>query len=130
MAAQFTLFDLLGDPTFLANPYTGGSCHSKGCAVDVTLVDAAGRELELPSGFDDFTGAGSRHNAAMSAVARRNMDLLTTVMAGCGFRAINDEWWHYDDLEMARYDLVELELDAFDQKTQNDRVNQAPTGVF
>ena len=39
----------------MANPYKRGSVHNSGFAVDLTLVDMNGQEVEMPTGFDDFT---------------------------------------------------------------------------
>jgi D-alanyl-D-alanine dipeptidase len=42
------------DPDFVADP-AQGSRHNRGCAVDITLVDANGEELLMPTGYDAFT---------------------------------------------------------------------------
>jgi D-alanyl-D-alanine dipeptidase len=56
-SAQRALWAALPDERFVAPPERG-SRHTRGTAVDVTLLDAAGRELEMPSAFDEFGGAG------------------------------------------------------------------------
>lgn len=97
---------------FFAHPQVG-SKHSRGAAVDVTLVDGAGNEVEMPSGFDDFSGAGHRNNFGMSEQARANMEYLTEVMERHGFLSIDFEWWHFVDSEWWRYPLLDVDLRLF-----------------
>src|SRR5579871_5401802 len=52
--AQWRLWDFRPDPDFLADPRRG-SPHSRGVAVDLTLIDQAGRELDMGTPFDAFT---------------------------------------------------------------------------
>jgi len=54
-AAQWKLWDICPDPTYVSDPNKGFSNHSRGNTVDITLVDGTGRELEMPTGFDDFS---------------------------------------------------------------------------
>jgi len=95
---------------YLANPVRG-SIHSFGMAVDITLVDAAGRELDMGTGFDDMSERS--HPVLEDALLARgelvavhvdNRRLLREVMAHGGWRGINSEWWHFDhgDREQVR----------------------------
>lgn len=87
---------------YLADPVRG-SIHSFGMAVDVTLVDAHGRELDMGTHFDDLTE--SSHPAlepellsrgAIEARHVENRRLLREVMAAGGWQGIRTEWWHFD----------------------------------
>ena len=87
---------------YLADPVRG-SIHSFGMAVDVTLVDAAGRELDMGTRFDDLSERS--HPALEEALLARgelaaahiaNRRLLREVMNEAGWRGINSEWWHFD----------------------------------
>jgi D-alanyl-D-alanine dipeptidase len=87
---------------YLAEP-TRGSIHSFGMAVDVTIVDRAGRELDMGTGFDDMTELS--HPVLEDALLARgilraaqidNRRLLRAAMEAGGFRGINSEWWHFD----------------------------------
>lgn len=87
---------------YLADPQRG-SIHSFGMAVDVTLVDAAGRELDMGTGFDDLTERS--HPALEEEFAARgelqalhldNRRLLREAMHASGWRGIRTEWWHFD----------------------------------
>jgi D-alanyl-D-alanine dipeptidase len=87
---------------YLASPERG-SIHSFGMALDLTILDAGGRELDMGTGFDDLT---ERSHPALEAVLLErgditveqiaNRQLLRDAMAQAGFHGISTEWWHYD----------------------------------
>jgi len=110
---QKIFWEIVPDSRYVANPYNGGSKHNRGTAVDITLVDMEGNELEMPSGFDDFTGKGSRNSSNMSENARKNMELLTDVMVRNGFTTISSEWWHFNDSDSDKYGIIDVNLDEF-----------------
>ncbi len=53
------MWEFLPDPNYVANP-ARGSRHNRGAAVDLTLVDRTGKELEMPTPYDDFTKKAHR----------------------------------------------------------------------
>lgn len=73
--------------------------HPRGRAVDITIVDASGNELEMPTKFDDFTPK-AHPNAPATPKAAANRELLRSVMTSVGFTGVNSEWWHFDNLAM------------------------------
>ena len=93
---QQIMWDLVQDANYVMNPAKGKGRHTRGTAVDLTLVDARGNELEMPSQFDDFTDKAHRINPAHSERSRRNMLLLEQAMLAEGFEGWPLEWWHYD----------------------------------
>lgn len=95
--AQQRLWDACPNPTYVANPATGGSGHSRGNTVDVTLVRADGTAVEMPSGFDDFSALADRDYRDVSTDAAENAHLLEQAMEAAGFRGYGGEWWHYSD---------------------------------
>ena len=99
-AAQFTFWELCPDDTYIADPYKGFSSHSRGNAVDVTLVTADGEELLTPTAFDDFSDRATRHHADWNPEAAKNVQLVEELLVQCGFRAYEGEWWHYVDLDV------------------------------
>lgn len=111
--AQRILWEVVPDSRYVANPDKGGSKHNRGTAVDVTLVDLEGNEVEMPSGFDDFTGKGSRSNKDISETAKKNVDLLTEVMVRNGFTTISTEWWHFNDSDSGKYEIIDINLEEF-----------------
>jgi zinc D-Ala-D-Ala dipeptidase len=86
------------------------SRHNKGAAVDVTLVDARGRELSMPTGYDDFTDKAHRDSAAASQDARKNSLLLEKAMTAQGFEPLPTEWWHFDGPGWQQYPPLDLSL--------------------
>lgn len=110
---QQMFWNIVKDSRFVANPKTGGSIHNKGCAVDVTLVGKDGKELIMPSKFDDFSTNAYRTNSKMSIEAKKNMNLLTKYMVSNGFTTINTEWWHFDDSDSKKYKAVDINLEQF-----------------
>ena len=113
VSVQIIFWELVQDSRYVANPYKGGSIHNKGSAVDITLVDSSGKEIEMPSAFDDFSERASRNNPNMSSAARKNMKLLTDIMVKHGFTYIDSEWWHFNDSNAKKYDIVDIDLTLF-----------------
>lgn len=85
------------NPDYIADPATGGSSHSRGNTVDITVVDANGLELVMPTGFDDFTVLADRDYSDCSAVAAENATMLQELMEKHGFTPYASEWWHFRD---------------------------------
>jgi D-alanyl-D-alanine dipeptidase len=81
---------------FLADP-DKGSRHNRGCAVDLTLFDlATGREVPMPSRYDEFTERAHPDYAGGPAERRAARDLLRRAMEAEGFTVYELEWWHFD----------------------------------
>lgn len=97
LEAQQKLWEAFPDPTYVSNPQTGTNSHSRGNTVDVTLVDAEGREVEMPSGFDDFTSFADRDYSDCTNSAAENAQLLQDVMEKHGFVGLESEWWHFTE---------------------------------
>ena len=86
---------------FVSYPSEDPDCpfvHSTGGAVDLTIVDPEGRELDMGTGFDDFSDAANTayFEKNGSQEIRDNRRLLYNVMLAAGFTNYPSEWWHYD----------------------------------
>ncbi|MBM3559123.1 MAG: D-alanyl-D-alanine dipeptidase [Alphaproteobacteria bacterium] len=103
--AQQKLWDHTPDPDYVAPPERG-SPHSRGVAVDLTLVDARGRPLDMGTQFDDFTLRAYHDAAGLPAEVRRNRFLLLGLMSTAGWDFYRREWWHYQLFDARRYALV------------------------
>lgn len=99
VSAQFKLWEICPDSTYVANPNKGYSNHSRGNAVDLTLVDENGNELEMPTGFDDFSGRADRDYSECTETAAANARLLEDTMQKHGFKGYYGEWWHFNDTD-------------------------------
>lgn len=103
VSAQFSLWEVCPNPAYVANPNTGHSSHSRGNTMDITLVDASGNEVAMPTGFDDFSALADRDYSDCSPEAAEKARLLQSVMEKHGFTGYYAEWWHYTDT--VGYDL-------------------------
>ena len=104
-------FEVYPDTTFVASPKTG-SRHNRGCAVDLTLIDLkSGKELEMPTAFDDFTEKAMHTYMNLSQKALQNRQLLRDVMSKYGFIPYESEWWHYDFKGWKYYPIMDLSFD-------------------
>ena len=97
VSAQEKLWQVCPDPTYVSPPGTGIQSHCRGIAVDITLVDANGAELAMPTGFDNFTTLADRDYSDCPAEAANNARLLEKIMEENGFKPYFGEWWHYAD---------------------------------
>ena len=117
---QVQMFNALvgtGLEMYVANP-ARGSIHSFGMAVDISLIDEKGEQLDMGTGFDElvdmsqpeleaqFLAAGKLNQAQLD-----NRHLLRDVMQGAGFFGINSEWWHFDcgDRNVVRAEFTRVE---------------------
>ena len=105
------MWEFLPDPNYVANP-ARGSRHNRGAAVDLTLVDRTGKELEMPTPFDDFTTKAHRDYAGGSAESRKNRQLLEDAMKKQGFIGITTEWWHFDSEDWQKFAILDVSLGA------------------
>ena len=73
------------------------SWHCYGRAVDVTLVDARGVELPMPSEFDDFTPQAWCAYKGGDPEIEKRLRILEWAMTTAGFTILDSEWWHFSD---------------------------------
>ncbi|WP_341910325.1 D-alanyl-D-alanine dipeptidase [Ferrovibrio terrae] len=103
--AAWALWNHTPDPTFLADPRKG-SPHSRGAAVDVTLVDADGEDLDMGTGFDAFTPLAFHGTLEITPEQQANRALLLGIMTAAGWDFYRNEWWHYQLFQPRRYPLL------------------------
>ena len=104
-AAQDRLWRLLPDSRYVADARVGSN-HSRGVAVDVTLVNGAGKELDMGTAFDAMLDASHHLAPGLPPAVHRNRFLLLGLMAQAGFRPIDSEWWHYELPDARTFPLV------------------------
>src|SRR3970040_2609306 len=101
---QRKMWKIVSNPEYVANP-SKGSIHNRGGAVDITLVDSNGKELDMGTSFD-FFGVEAGHNYLnLSPEIIANRQLLKKIMKEKGFNSLDSEWWHYN-LKSALNDKV------------------------
>jgi D-alanyl-D-alanine dipeptidase len=102
------MWEIMPDAKFVA-PASRGSVHNRGAAVDVTLADALGKLLPMPSEFDEFSERSALDYSGGDPAALANRDRLRVIMEGAGFASYSAEWWHYVDPELAGSPLLDIE---------------------
>ncbi len=111
-AIQFLMWEIIPNPTYVADPYTGSN-HNRGAAVDLSLVDrATGKELAMPTPFDWFgPEAGHGWLIGLSAEQVANRTLLKTMMENVGgFASYDSEWWHYTHNPSLSIPLLDFQM--------------------
>lgn len=102
---------------YVANP-RGGSMHNYGCAVDLTIADSAGNELDMGCPIDHFGPLSQPRleeqylrEGTLTEQQVANRRLLRTVMTAAGFTPLAIEWWHFNAFDKKtireRYSIVE-----------------------
>jgi len=100
---------------FVANPRKG-SKHNRGCAVDLSLFDLkTGREVEMPSVYDEFSERAFSAYTGGPAEARARRELLRAAMAAEGFAVLKEEWWHFDYRDWPQYHILNMPFERLGQ---------------
>nr|WP_241258618.1 M15 family metallopeptidase [Flavobacterium sp. Sr18] len=92
---QKKMWKIVSNPKYVANP-AKGSIHNRGGAVDITLVDRFGKELDMGTSFDFFGREASHNYLNVSEEVKKNRIVLKTIMTSNGFNSFDSEWWHYN----------------------------------
>ena len=108
LGVQRKMWNLIRDERYVSNPDKNLGRHTRGTAVDVTLVDRLGRELPMPSDFDDFSPRANRAYRGGTDEQRRNRQILEDAMRRRGFIPYPDEWWHFDLDGWERYPALDI----------------------
>jgi D-alanyl-D-alanine dipeptidase len=101
---QKKMWAIVSNPTYVANP-SKGSIHNRGGAVDISLVDTNGVELDMGTPFDFFGIEASHNNKNFSKAILDNRQLLKKIMLQSDFQSFDSEWWHYN-MKNAKLDPV------------------------
>ncbi len=110
---QQKMWDKVPVTGFVANPARGGSVHNRGGAVDITLVDSTGKELDMGTDFDFFGLKANHTYQNLEPHVLKNRNLLKTVMERHNFRAIRSEWWHYSHTKAWHFPVSDQPLGSF-----------------
>ncbi len=93
---------------FVARPERGSN-HNRGCAVDASLFGLAdGREVEMPSAYDEMTPRAASSYAGGSARARAYRDRLRQALSAEGFSVERHEWWHFNHQTCRDYPILDV----------------------
>lgn len=106
VSVQKIMWEIYPDPNFVADPSTG-SRHNRGAAVDLTIIDSTGKELDMGTGYDNFTEMAHYDYSGLSDEAKKNRKLLRDVMIRFGFEPLETEWWHFDFKGWKRFSILD-----------------------
>lgn len=101
------MWERVKDDRYAADPKKGSN-HNRGAAVDLTLVDSTGKELDMGTGFDNFTDSAHHAFTNLDPGILKNRLLLKNIMEKHGFIALTTEWWHYSLPDAKKYELLDL----------------------
>ena len=91
---QKRLWDKMPDSRYVTPPWKG-SQHTRGLAVDLTVIDKNGNELDMGTPFDTFTAEAHSGYKNLPKQVLNNRQLLRGVLESVGFKGITTEWWHF-----------------------------------
>jgi len=92
---QKKMWEIVSNPTYVADPKKG-SIHNRGGAVDISLVDITGKEVDMGTSFDFFGIMASHNFKQLSKEILSNRTYLKNTMIKNGFNSFDSEWWHYN----------------------------------
>ena len=95
LSVQKKMWKILPGTHYVANP-AKGSKHNRGAAVDLTLVDVQGKELNMGTPFDFFGKEAHHTYTEHSKEVLENRKLLKETLNKYNFKSIYSEWWHYE----------------------------------
>lgn len=93
---------------FISNPQTGSIPHCRGVAIDLTLIDEFGQELDMGSDFDEFSSLAFHNSSQPDIKAQKNRLILLGLMTTAGWDYFSKEWWHYQLFEPRKYQILEV----------------------
>ena len=103
--AQQIMWDYLPNPDYLSNP-NNGSPHSRGIAIDLTLVTNNNEELEMGTPFDSFSEKSHHGYLGLNKTEQKNRMLLLGIMTAAGWDNFKNEWWHYQLFNSKNYPIL------------------------
>jgi zinc D-Ala-D-Ala dipeptidase len=105
LSVQKKMWDLIQDERYVANPAVNSGTHTRGTAVDITIVDSAGNDLRMPTEFDDFSEKAHSDYDMVNPLAKSNREFLKNLMEKHSFKQLDTEWWHFDYIGWDNDDL-------------------------
>src|SRR5690606_9912232 len=108
---QYKLWEVVPDARYVARPWDG-SVHNRGGAVDLTLIDSLGQELDMGTAYDFFGERAHQDFTDLPSEVLRNRSILRDVMEKHSFSPIRTEWWHFDYNKNKLYPLSDLVWDC------------------
>ena len=105
LSIQRLMWSIVPDERYVADP-AKGSRHNRGCALDLTLCDSTGAELDMGTGYDEFTERAAATYTDLPENILANRRLLEQIMNAAGFDVLPSEWWHFDLRGWEKYAIL------------------------
>jgi len=109
LSVQKKMWKIIPDNRYVADP-AKGSRHNRGAAVDITLIDSTGTELNMGTDFDNFTVKAHPGYKLLPDSVKANRNLLRSVMIQFGFKPITTEWWHFDFNGWRKFSILDKQI--------------------
>lgn len=109
LSVQKKMWKIMPDDRYVANPVKG-SRHSRGAAVDLTIIDSTGAELEMGTEYDNFTEKAHYDYSELPQNVKANRKLLRDIMGKYGFHSITTEWWHFDFKGWKKFSILDFQI--------------------
>ncbi len=103
---QLFLYNNAPNKSVFLDPKKGYSNHTRGAAVDCTLVTLDDKAVDMPSDFDDGSDLAYRKYTKCTKEQKQNALILENAMKSVGFLPYQNEWWHFDDSEYKNYSVL------------------------
>lgn len=108
---QKKMWEIVPNADYVADPKKG-SIHNRGGAVDITLIDKDGKELEMGTKFDFFGPEASHNFQNLPEKTKQNRAFLKEIMLKHNFKSFDSEWWHYNLSESYKDKLANFKWDC------------------
>ena len=109
LSVQKIMWEIVPDDRYVANP-AKGSRHNRGAAVDITIIDSTGAQLDMGTGYDNFTEKAHYAYKDLPKYVKGNRKLLRDVMVKFGFEPITSEWWHFDYSGWKKFSILDVKI--------------------
>lgn len=109
LSVQRKLWQKNPDRNFVAHPETG-SRHNRGASVDLTLLTIDGKEVTMPSCYDEFGEKARAINPDLPEPVKTHLQILQHAMQTSGFKLLSSEWWHFDFPGWQSFPLLDISL--------------------
>ena len=117
LSVQKKMWTIFPDERYVANP-ASGSRHNRGASVDVGLTNAVGKELPMPSSYDEFSERSHLDFLKAKPEEIKNRSILQNAMRAQGFLAMSTEWWHFDAPDWKSYPIGDADMRLVPEKAE------------